>query len=308
MPSNSENIYSVIDIGTNTCLLLIASVEKGELRTIFEKLEIPRIGYKLYETGIISEERMQIACDVFRKYVSYSKQYSAKKIFAFGTSALREAGNSSEFIEFIKKETGVNIKIISGEEEAKYAYEGAVFDFDNSKNYAVIDIGGGSTEISFTENSKLKSVSVDIGSVRLYENFFKNDLSETSFNSASHFITQNLRDLKYDNTVDRKLVGVAGTVTTLSAILNRLNDFDESIIHKDEITIDEIINITKMLYKMSDNERLHIGNYMKGRSDIIVSGALILGEVMKHLNFSKVTVSTKGLRYGLMLNIADFNI
>jgi len=102
------------------------------------------------------------------------------------------------------------------------------------------------------------------------------------------------------------LVGVAGTVTTLSAIKNNLTKFDEVLIHKDELTLEEVKKILQKLVSMTNEERLNLGEFMKGRSDIIICGTLILVEIMSHFNCNSIIVSTKGLRYGLMLNSADF--
>ena len=114
MPLKSGEIISVIDIGTNTCLLLVASLQNNIPVKIFEAQEIPRLGKDLYSTKNISKEKFALVADIFRKYISLSREHNSQKIFAFGTSALRDAENSNEFIEYISKETGVRIKVISG--------------------------------------------------------------------------------------------------------------------------------------------------------------------------------------------------
>jgi len=219
---------------------------------------------------------------------------------------LREAQNSFEFIEFIEKETVIRIKVISGEEEAKYSFEGAVFDLNESVQYAVLDIGGGSTELSSIENKKLNSISLKMGSVRLFEKFFNESFSQQNILNAQNYVKDNLHKVLYSNIGNRKLVGVAGTVTTLSAIKNDLTKFDEVLIHKDGLTVEEVKIILQRLVSMTNEERLNLGEFMKGRSDIIICGALILTEVMSHFNYNSIIVSTKGLRYGLLLNCADF--
>ena len=302
MQSRDKNIYSVIDIGTNTCLLLTANLSNNKLTKLYEAQEIPRLGKDLYKTGMISQESFQKVSEIFNRYISVSKEYGSEKIFAFGTSAMRDAKNSTEFIDFIEKSTGIRIKIINGKEEAKYSYEGAVFDLDKNKSYAVLDIGGGSTEICYRERNEISSVSFDIGAVRLFEhNQDLKNLENTKISIRSKINSENV------DIGERKLVGVAGTITTLSAIKNGLEDFNENIIHKDILRISDINDIFNKLTSMTAKERLDLGSYMAGRSDVIIPGTLILMELMKFLKAEEIIVSAKGLRYGLFLNISDFN-
>lgn len=306
MQPNPEKIYSIIDLGTNTCLLLIASLFQNKLTKLYEAQEIPRLGKDLYKTGSIASECFEKVSEIFKKYISISEEYNAERILAFGTSALREAKNNFEFIEFIEKKTGIKIKVIPGEEEAHYGFAGTIFDLNDTAQYAVLDIGGGSTELSFIENKKLKSISLKIGSVRLFEKFFKENFNNDAIFKAQLFVKEMLSELQFNDIKNKQLVGVAGTLTTLSAIKNRLKDFSEKTIHKTNLTLEEVKNIFQSLIKMTDNERLSLGNFMKGRSDVIICGSLILSEIMGHFNYDSIIVSTKGLRYGLLLNSADF--
>jgi exopolyphosphatase/guanosine-5'-triphosphate,3'-diphosphate pyrophosphatase len=306
MQSKDKNIYSVIDLGTNTCLLLTAKLEKDTLTKLYEAQEIPRLGKDLYKTGMISQESFQSVLNIFKKYNTVSIEYGSEKIFAFGTSAMRDAKNNKEFTDFIEKGTGIRIRIINGDEEAKYSYEGAVYDLDKGKEYSVLDIGGGSTEICYKDRDKIFSVSFDMGAVRLFEDNLKKEMNRYILENLKISIRNKLNsvDLKSGN---RELVGVAGTITTLSAIKNGLKKFNEQVIHKDILLISEIKDIFDKLTAMTAEERLGIGEFMKGRNDIILPGALILIETMKYLNADQITVSAKGLRYGLLLNISDFN-
>ena len=306
MPLRSGEIISVIDIGTNTCLLLVASLQNNIPVKIFEAQEVPRLGSDLYRTKNISKEKFTLVSDIFRKYISVSRKYNSQRLFAFGTSALRDAENSREFIDFINRETGVNIKVISGEDEAYYGYLGAVFDMEQPDQCAVIDIGGGSTEISFRSEGVFNHKSINIGSVRLYENYFREKCSGIKIKEVSELIKKELADFSAESLKGRPLAGVAGTLTTLSAIKHGLKKFDENIIHKDILHLPEIKNIFEKLVSMNDEEILGLGEYMIGRSGIILSGTLILISVMEYFNIDAVTVSVKGLRYGLMYKSADF--
>lgn len=306
MQSKDSNIYSVIDLGTNTCLLLTAKFQDNTLTKLYEAQEIPRLGKDLYETGMISQDSFQNVLNIFKKYNTVSQEHGSEKIFAFATSATRDAKNSKDFIDFIENGTGIRIRIINGEEEAKYSYEGAVFDLYKRNEYAVLDIGGGSTEISYKDHDAICSVSFDMGAVRLFENNLKSEMNSHILESMRISIRNKLNssELKRGN---RLLVGVAGTITTLSAIKSGLKKFNEQVIHKDILLISDIRDIFDKLITMTAEERLELGEFMKGRSDVIIPGTLILMETMKYLNANQIIVSAKGLRYGLLLNISDFN-
>lgn len=310
MQESYNGIYSVIDLGTNTCLLLIAKYSEtknsvNRVTKLFEAQEIPRLGKGLYDTGKLSDDSFRKTSEIFRKYISISKEHNSLKVFAFGTSSMRVASNTKEFIEFIKNETGIEIKVISGKDEARYGFEGALFDMPEGK-YAVLDIGGGSTELSYEVNGELFTESLEIGSVRINEIYFKDSFSGENIQKAKEFVRDALNKAELHKPEGFKLVGVAGTLTTLSAIKNKLNNFEEEIIHKDVMTISETENIFQRLINLTNDERLRIGEFMKGRSEVIISGALILIEIMKRYEFETVTVSTKGLRYGLLMNINNF--
>lgn len=305
MQSKDNGVFSVIDLGTNTCLLLVASLVNGKLTTLFEAQETPRIGKGIYDTHKISDEGFEKAREIFEKYKRVSDEHNVNEINAFGTSALRDAGNSNEFVDFIKSKTGIGIRVISGSEEAECAYLGAVYDLPED-DYAVIDIGGGSTEISCHESGLLVNESVNIGSVRLTEMFFLNGYSHEAQSGAVTFIDEYLDKLPL-SAKGKNLVGVAGTLTTLSAIRLGLKEFDVEKVHGDIISLSNVKEITDRLIMMNEKERLSIGTYMAGRSDIIISGALILRELMKKLDSRSVKISARGLRYGLMLKLDAFS-
>ncbi len=305
MQSRNEGTFSVIDLGTNTCLLLIATLENENLTALFEAQEIPRIGKGIYETGQISRESFDKALNIFGKYKRISDEHNVQGVFAFGTSALRDAANSDEFIDFIFSRTGLRINVITGKQEAECAFLGAVFDLPED-DYAVIDIGGGSTEISFRIDDALINESIDIGSVRITEMFFRNGYSKEAISRAEEFIFNSAGKLSH-SPGKRKLVGVAGTITTLSAIKNGMKQFDFGRIHGDVIPLNDVAEIANKLISMNEAERLAMGDFMKGRSDIIISGVLILKMLMDRLEASEIRVSAKGLRYGLMLNLDAFS-
>jgi exopolyphosphatase/guanosine-5'-triphosphate,3'-diphosphate pyrophosphatase len=294
---------AVIDIGTNTCLLLIAELDNGRLNVVYEAQEAPRMGEGVSASGVISKASMQRVLKVLKSYVKLSNKNTVDRIFAFGTSALRDAQNKGDVVEYFKNKAEVDVQILSGAAEAKFGYYGALFDMEEGPDYAVLDIGGGSTEISYFSKGQFFNKSFDIGSVRMKEKFFKNGFDAKNLKDAKEFAESSFKQIKFTDLLDKKLVGVAGTLTTLSALKHGLTEFDEKKIHKDTLTVDDVEKLFMGLAKMSVPEIQSIGGIMKGRADIITPGALILLDFMKYFGFDEVTVSSKGLRYGVFLYI-----
>lgn len=302
MQAKSSRV-AVIDIGTNTCLLLIAELDNGRLNVVYEAQETPRMGEGVSGSGEITKDSMQRVLKVLKSYVKIANKSTVDRIFAFGTSALRDAKNKGAVVEYFKNKAEVDVQILSGATEAKFGYYGALFDMEEGQDYAVLDIGGGSTEISYFSKGKFFNKSFDIGSVRVKEKFFKNGFDAKNLGEVKKFIEAGLKQIKFTDLLDKKLVGVAGTLTTLSALRHGITEFDEKKIHKDKLRVDEVEKLFTGLTKMSVPEIQSIGAIMKGRADIITSGSLILLDFMKYFGFDEVTVSSKGLRYGVFLYI-----
>jgi len=137
--------------------------------------------------------------------------------------------------------------------------------------------------------------------VRVKEKFFKNGINDKTLGLAKEFINEKFLEINFLNIEDKKLVGIAGTVTSLCALSLGLKNFDETLIHKKVISVNEVDIIFNRLTRLSEDEILSLGSYMKGRNDIITSGVLILHEFMRYFNFEEIIVSSKGVRYGVFL-------
>lgn len=301
-----------IDIGTNTILLLIAEVTKTinsslQITPLLQKQHIPRIGKNTDSSKIINKQAFLDCKNILSEYKFLASKFNCDKIIAVGTSALRDAANSEKFVEYQFQNTGIDIKILSGEEEAKSTFFGALVSKTDKNNYLVVDIGGGSTEISFGTLHKLNYFkSIDIGAVRITERYFSDfPVSNESFEAATNFIKDNLKFLNTHNFSNYKTIAVAGTPTTLVKIVNKIEIFNEDQIDNFELDISSITNIISELKNYSLSEIENIPFISKGRSDVILAGCLILKEIMDYLKIEKVTVSTKGLRYGVALLEAD---
>jgi len=298
-----------IDLGTNTALLLIARVEKDKVIPLHNAQIILRLGRNIDASGLIQKEVFDKVLNAIIEFKTIAENFNVDKIIAIGTSALRDAKNGDQLIEFIYQKTGIKIRVISGEEEARLTYFGAVSGLDhkisNSK-ITVIDIGGGSTEIINGLGFEIKNLaSLNIGTVRITEKFFKHfPPLEEEIKYARDFINNEFEKIndKFDF-ADSTLVGVAATVTTIAAYDLRLETYDGEKVNMHEMrfeTIDEIYNKFK---KLSIDEIKKIPQISKGREDVIFAGILILRDFMKKFKFDRIIASDRGVRYGAILEL-----
>ena len=298
---------ATIDLGTNTALLLIAEISNdGSIKVLRDELRSPRMGKDVDAQRRISEQSYQRVKESFLEYKEIISRYEVEKIVATGTSALRDASNREEFISRMFSETGIHIEILSGEEEALWTFRGAISRIKNQKeNVAVIDIGGGSTELisdfRFT-NYDFFAKSLDIGAVRVTEKFFALfPLMQADIENAKKFIREQLSTIPKEQFVHTQLVGVAGTVTTLALLEQNISEFDVAKVSNYILNISVIEKWFYFLSKKTPQEILLLTSAAKGREDILFSGTLILFETMKYFSWKEIIVSERGLRYGIAL-------
>ena len=310
---------TTIDIGTNTILMLIGEVESssGQINTLFDTLRIPRLGKGVDSNKNISDESTQKAVDILNEYKKISGEYGSNKIVAVATSFLRDAHNKDDFINTILNETGIKIEILTGEDEARWSFLGGVYEqltaSDSKLQICTIDIGGGSTEITTAKSLNnhaseanlwelpIESCSINIGSVRIKEKFFfEHPPNPDRVNEAIKFINDELNKINI-SLKNTKAVGVAGTITTLAALKKGLKEYKREEIEGMELFIADIDELVILFSTTSLDKLYGLGSFMEGRADIILPGALILKSFMEKYNFEKISVSTKGLRYGILL-------
>jgi exopolyphosphatase / guanosine-5'-triphosphate,3'-diphosphate pyrophosphatase len=294
-----------VDIGTNTVLLLIAEVDSStnKIVPLINEYRMPRIGQGTKLSGVISREKLTLLYEVLNEYKSIINRYNCEKVILTGTNAFRLASNTSDVIKKIKKSFDFDLTVISCEEEAEYAYLGAVSNLDSADNLIVIDIGGSSTEIIRGNSYKILSKnSLQLGSVSGTEQFLK----------SSPPIKTEIENLKYEivnkfSSIDKKIasnqvIAIAGTATTIACMKLGLKEFEEGLVDRSPISIQDMKTIIDELSFLKTNEILKkYGPVMKGREDIIFAGALILFQFMKHFSLEKIKVSTRGIRYGAIV-------
>lgn len=305
-----------IDIGTNTVLLLVAEIaDDGSITPLAYEQRTPRLGKDVDANKKIGRAAFERVAKVLREFKRISEELGSSHIVAVGTSALRDAANNVEFVEFIEGATGIRIEVLSGEEEAALIYRGAVSGLSarqvGSSTYAglpdgrvaVVDIGGGSTEITTGHSAQPEQqLSLNLGSVRLTERYLRHDpplLSELAY--ATEFTQNALNHLDDLDLREATTVGVAGTVTTLAILDQQLPKFDREKVSGYILTDHAVERLYYRLRAMKVEEILDLSEVTVGRADIITAGALILHELMKKTGTEKLIVSERGVRYGLAL-------
>ncbi len=306
MPKLLMKRASLIDIGTNTALLLIADLDpvNNRILPVFHHQTIVRLGKNVDEQKIIDHAALQRLIQCMLDFKALSKEHKAEIIVAAGTSALRDAKNRMEIIDEVVMASGVVIKTLSGEEEAAITFSGAVAGMENvPERFTVIDIGGGSTEISMGSTSTLEeSISFDIGSVRLTERLFtEQPPPEEDFLAAKDEITGIFTGHLEPFFAGReKVFGVAGTLTTIAKIVSGQKEFVPEKIHNYPLRYEQVRQLLDELKTLTIDQIIDKG-VPEGRADVITMGALILHQFMRLLGITEVGVSIQGLRYGLAL-------
>jgi len=294
------SVRAAIDIGTNSVRLLIVKMGAGKLERILESdLITTRIGEGMATNSSLKKEAMErtiLALKCFRDKLGSVKPDLVR---AVATSAVRDADNGLVFCELVKEETGLKVEIISGQEEAYLSYFGVVNGFEHAiqsslENTIVVDVGGGSTEIIWTnKEEQLCCESLPIGAVRLADGNYNDDLIEKHFQVAiSNIPRTNLR-----------VVGVGGTITTLAAIDLKLDNYDPKKVHGYELTLQRIKEIYRYLNSLSLTERVKVPGIQAQRADIIIPGIKIFEVLLKSLQMEKITVSEADILHGIILSL-----
>ncbi len=294
-----------IDLGTNTCLLLIAVWDpllRQPQRVMVDRVSYVRLGQKVDQTHELQPEAMERTLSCLSEYADQVRAagIDPRSVTAVATSQARDARNGAEFFLQIERKTGFQFRTLSGDDEAQYTFLGGLLPGQDAEMCAVIDIGGGSTELMSTRGGK----SLDLGSVRFTERFFLNDpVSDEEFwrcQQAIDLALEGMNSWRISLPEGAELVGVAGTVTSIAAWSLGMKAFDSSRIDGCELTRGDIHRFVEELKWRTIAERRELAGVEAQRADVLLAGSMILWRTMELLSFSSVKVSTRGLRYGVL--------
>lgn len=299
-----------VDIGTNSVRLLVADVDENErLRTSHRMGEISRLGEGIDRTGLIDEMAAARTLECLERFVQEAEYSGASRIRVAATNALRVARNGAEIAARFSDRIGYPVEVLSGEEEARLVFLAVLSGLAPPHGRSVVvDIGGGSTEIiSGVEQDGTRVISLELGCVRLTERYVRSDPPTEAELGAirSHVrevFTEKLNG--FESTALDRAVGVGGTVTAFGALDLGLVKYDPTRIENHVLTEDRIHLIEKELCSIPVSRRRDLAGVSRGRADIIPAGAVILTEFVSRFPVPGLTVSTRGLRYGLVLSEA----
>jgi exopolyphosphatase/guanosine-5'-triphosphate,3'-diphosphate pyrophosphatase len=291
-----------IDIGTNTILLLIARVEEGRIHPLYDMETIARLGEGVQKNGTLLEEAMDRSFHILSQYLKRCRETEVQEIFAAGTSALREAKNSGEFLKLIKEKLDLSIEVISGEEEAQLSFLAVANDLqEKERPILVVDVGGGSTEFILGKGNHIKQwTSLPLGSVRFTEEFLRSDpVHEEEWERMVYRIRELLVGIPHLKE-PLSMVAVGGTATTLASVEQGLAEFIPEKIHHFVLQKEALKNQLVLYRSKTVEERKKIPGLPAARADVVLAGGTILYLAMEELECPSALVSCHGVRYGLL--------
>jgi exopolyphosphatase/guanosine-5'-triphosphate,3'-diphosphate pyrophosphatase len=299
---SSVNRVASIDIGTNTILLLIAEVDQGRVIPLFETETVVRLGEGVHENGILSKEAMERGLHTLSQYLERCQAMKVQEILAVGTSALREAKNSEDFLKLVKETLVLPIDVISGEEEAQLSFLAVAKDLQGwEKSILVVDVGGGSTEFILGRGNQISQwISLPLGSVRFTEEFLHSDpVQEEEWKRMERRIRESLVNIPHSQE-QLTMVSVGGTATTLASVEQGLEDFIAKRVHHFVLEKEALQNQLLLYRTKTIEERKKITGLPMARADVILAGAAILYLTMEKVKCPSVLISCHGVRYGLI--------
>ena len=310
---------AAVDCGTNTIKLLVADISRsgdGTEHSLVRELRIVRLGQGVDRTGRLADEALARVFAAAEEYAAIVESHGVDALRFVATSAVRDASNADVFTEGIRARMGVWPEIASGAEEAQLSYDGATRSLPVVPSpVAVLDIGGGSTELIVGDPSAgsgpaghvRAAHSLDIGSVRIHERLMPSDPpTAEELRAATRTVDGALDTLpSYGVHVERAptLVGVAGTVTTVAKLLLGLETYDRDRVHHASFPLADVHDLAARLVSMTVAERERLG-VPAGRSDVIGAGAVILDRVLLRSGAERLTVSDSDILDGIAWSIA----
>jgi len=297
---------AAIDIGTNTTLLLVATVDGNGVRVLDEQAEITRLGRGIGTGGELQAENIERTLDALRRFADIARRHGAR-IVAVGTEGLRRAANANRFIEPAEQILGTSVSVIPGDREAELVFTATTRSFPDEARGAmtVIDIGGGSTEFILANAGTVGfRRSLPLGSVRLHEQFLHDDPPTAAQCAALEtHVAKTLVDIPF--APGATLIGTAGTVTTLSAMALSLATYDPAVVHGHRLSVTALDDQILRLQRATLHDRKNMVGLDPKRADVVLAGGLLLRSIARAARVEAITVSDRGVRWGLLFAAGD---
>jgi exopolyphosphatase/guanosine-5'-triphosphate,3'-diphosphate pyrophosphatase len=301
---------AAIDVGSNSVRLLLAESRDGRPHGARYERATPRLARGMARSRMLEAQAMEQAIGVLAGYAELIRESSAARVMAVGTSALREAASGGEFVDRVKRETGIRIEIISGEREAELTAQGVLRSLPSLTSALIVDIGGGSTEFIRVEGGRVAmAFTVPFGVVVSHERAVRGDppdgddlrrLDRDAELAASEAAGR-LGEARAPGT---GLVLTAGTATTLASLDLGLKNYDREMVHGRLIGRERLEDLWRTLISQTHAERGGLAGIEPGREDLIIPGTRLTMEIMDRFGFSEATVSDGGLLEGVWFHLA----
>jgi exopolyphosphatase / guanosine-5'-triphosphate,3'-diphosphate pyrophosphatase len=302
------NRVAAIDVGTNSTRLLVAEEVAEGFRSIDRRMTITRLGQGVDRRRVLSPEALQRTLATIADYAAACGEYGVTKLRVTGTSAVRDAHNREEFFEGVRRLTGTEAELLTGEAEARATFLGTLSDLDEEGPVLVVDIGGGSTELIFGRGEPERLVSLEIGCVRMLEKHLHSDppTSEelTALRVEVDIALEGAREL-LEVPAGTRMIGVAGTVTQLATLQSGIPAYDPDVNHHFVLSHGDVRRLSRRLSSLTYEQRQKVKGLEPGRVDVIVAGAAILQCVMEAFDVAEVLVSEKDILDGLVIELLD---
>jgi exopolyphosphatase/guanosine-5'-triphosphate,3'-diphosphate pyrophosphatase len=314
---SGSNVFAAIDLGTNNCRLLVARPTEDGFKVIDSFSRIVRLGEGLRANGDFTEDAMARTIDALRVCADKIRKQGVSYVRCVATAACRYADNRTEFVQRVKKATGLDIEIISAAEEARLAISGCISLFDDKSDYAfVFDIGGGSTELIWSTIDPpgtcdiLEWTSLPLGVVSLAEEYDCEDVSPEQYSMMVAEVEKKLAPFEtrhklssYIKNGQVQMIGTSGTVTTVAGIYLGLQRYDRNRVDGLWIDRDHINGISRRLATMTHDERIAEPCIGKERADLVVAGCAIWEAISNTWACDRIRVADRGLREGMLLDL-----
>ncbi len=298
----------MVDMGTNSTRLLVADVEDGGVKELERRSTVTRLGRGVDTSKQLATEAIEDVASVVGEYIKLYEPLEPDVILALATSAVRDAENSGAFIAELRERFALNARILTGEEEARLTYVGAVVGRPPPDGTLVIDIGGGSTEIVVGSGREMTfHTSLQLGTVRHTERHIRTDPATAPELEA---LAEDIRKQLFAELAAADFfeihtgIAVAGTPTSLAAIDQELDPYDPERVHGYVLSLDAIQHMYSMLSGKSLEERLKVPGLHPGRAPTIVAGVVILIQAMRAFGLQEIEVSEHDILYGAALEAA----
>lgn len=299
---------AALDLGSNTFLLLVCDVINGKVTKIYQdEIQVTKLGQGVHANKKFHPDALLRAEECLKEYSELISVEKPSRVLAMATSAAREVSNGEELFK-IGAKYNIPIRIIPGSVEAQITFRGATYDVDDKSGLCIIDVGGGSTEIlALKADGTPEGVSVDVGSVRLTEMFVtKHPVSDFEINALLNYASEKFLESKkkFPQGKINQVIAVAGTPTTLAAVMQS-QPYSDQLVSGFKLTKEDLLTWLKKLAKMDLTSRKNLLGMDPLRADVIIAGIAILYSALKVLKKEEMTVSTRGVRYGVAIYAAE---